>query len=109
MAVSRVQIILPQSNLTALNTAVNAYIASLVPGDDADPEDPVYECTGVQIVAPAGGLPFAVISVSPKAEEVSPDDQTPSDDDQPPADNQTPAGPTPSDDQTPADPDNGGD
>lgn len=98
MAVSRVQIILPQSDLTALNTAINAYITSLVPGDDADPEDPVYECTGVQIVAPAGGLPFAVISVSPKAEEASPDDQTPSDDEQPPVD-----------DQTPANPDNGGD
>ena len=55
---------------------INAYLASLVPGDDADPEDPVYECTGISVVAPYGGLPVALLSLSQKAAEsdVTPDD-----------------------------------
>lgn len=77
-----------QAPAEALDTQINAYLASLVPGDDADPEDPVYECTGISVVAPYGGLPVALLSLSQKAAEsdATPDDggdNTPND---PPAD-----------------------
>ena len=65
-----------QAPAESLDTQINAYLASLVPGDDADPEDPVYECTGISVVAPYGGLPVALLSLSQKAAEsdVTPDD-----------------------------------
>ena len=65
-----------QAPAEALDTQINAYLASLVPGDDADPEDPVYECTGISVVAPYGGLPVALLSLSQKAAEsdATPDD-----------------------------------
>ena len=69
-----------QAPAEALDTQINAYLASLVPGDDADPDDPVYECTGISVVAPCGGLPVALLSLSQKAAE---SDATPDD---PPAD-----------------------
>ena len=74
MAIALTKII--QAPADELDTKINAYIASLVPGDDADPEDPVYEVTAVSVVAPAGGLPFALLSLSQKAaeSEVTPDD-----------------------------------
>jgi hypothetical protein len=53
---------------------INAYLASLVPGDDADPDDPVYECTGISVIAPCGGLPVALLSLSQKAADTTPDD-----------------------------------
>ena len=65
-----------QASAEELDTKINAYLASLVPGDDADPDDPVYECTGISVVAPYGGLPVALLSLSQKAAEsdVTPDD-----------------------------------
>lgn len=65
-----------QASAEELDTKINAYLASLVPGDDADPEDPVYECTGISVVAPYGGLPVALLSLSQKAAEsdATPDD-----------------------------------
>ena len=65
-----------QASADELAGKINAYLASLVPGDDADPEDPVYECTGISVVAPCGGLPVALLSLSQKAAEsdVTPDD-----------------------------------
>lgn len=65
-----------QASAEELAGKINAYLASLVPGDDADPEDPVYECTGISVVAPYGGLPVALLSLSQKAAEsdVTPDD-----------------------------------
>lgn len=65
-----------QASAEELAGKINAYLASLVPGDDADPEDPVYECTGISVVAPCGGLPVALLSLSPKAAEpdATPDD-----------------------------------
>lgn len=72
-----------QAPAEALDTQINAYLASLVPGDDADPEDPVYECTGISVVAPYGGLPVALLSLSQKAAE---SDATPDDGGDPPSD-----------------------
>lgn len=65
-----------QAPAEELDTQINLYLASLVPGEDADPDDPVYECTGISVVAPCGGLPVALLSLSPKAAEsdVTPDD-----------------------------------
>ena len=65
-----------QAPAESLAAQINAYLASLVPGDDADPEDPVYECTGISVVAPYGGLPVALLSLSQKTAEsdVTPDD-----------------------------------
>ena len=65
-----------QAPAEELDTQINAYLASLVPGEDADPDDPVYECTGISVVAPCGGLPVALLSLSQKAAEsdVTPDD-----------------------------------
>ena len=63
-----------QASAEELDTKINAYLASLVPGDDADPEDPVYECTGISVVAPCGGLPVALLSLSQKAADTTPDD-----------------------------------
>lgn len=62
-----------QASAEELDTKINAYLASLVPGDDADPDDPVYECTGISVVAPCGGLPVALLSLSQKAAD-TPDD-----------------------------------
>ena len=72
-----------QAPAESLDTQINAYLASLVPGDDADPEDPVYECTGISVVAPYGGLPVALLSLSQKAAE---SDVTPDDGGDPPSD-----------------------
>lgn len=65
-----------QAPAEELDTQINAYLASLVPGDDADPDDPVYECTGISVVAPCGCLPVALLSLSQKAAEsdATPDD-----------------------------------
>lgn len=67
-----------QASADELDTKINTYLASLVPGEDADPDDPVYECTGISVVAPCGGLPVALLSLSQKAAEsdVTPDDGT---------------------------------
>ena len=72
-----------QAPAESLDTQINAYLASLVPGDDADPDDPVYECTGISVVAPYGGLPVALLSLSQKAAE---SDTTPDDGGDPPSD-----------------------
>ena len=72
-----------QAPAEELDTQINAYLASLVPGDDADPDDPVYECTGISVVAPYGGLPVALLSLSQKAAE---SDVTPDDGGDPPSD-----------------------
>ena len=63
-----------QASAEELDTKINAYLASLVPGEDADPDDPVYECTGISVVASYGGLPVALLSLSPKAADTTPDD-----------------------------------
>lgn len=63
-----------QAPAEELDTQINAYLASLVPGEDADPDDPVYECTGISVVAPCGGLPVALLSLSQKAADTTPDD-----------------------------------
>lgn len=65
-----------QAPAEALAGQINAYLASLVPGEDADPDDPVYECTGISLVAPCGGPPVALLSLSQKAAEsdTTPDD-----------------------------------
>lgn len=63
-----------QAPADELDTQINLYLASLVPGDDADPDDPVYECTGISVVAPCGGLPVALLSLSQKAADTAPDD-----------------------------------
>lgn len=63
-----------QASAEELDTEINTYLASLVPGEDADPDDPVYECTGISVVAPCGGLPVALLSLSQKAAEATPDD-----------------------------------
>lgn len=63
-----------QAPAEELDTQINAYLASLVPGEDADPDDPVYECTGISVVAPYGGLPVALLSLSQKAADTTPDD-----------------------------------
>lgn len=63
-----------QAPAEELDTQINLYLESLVPGDDADPDDPVYECTGISVVAPCGGLPVALLSLSQKAADTTPDD-----------------------------------
>lgn len=63
-----------QASADELAGKINAYLASLVPGDDADPDDPVYECTGISVVAPCGGLPVALLSLSQKTADITPDD-----------------------------------
>lgn len=63
-----------QASAEELDIKINAYLASLVPGEDADPDDPVYECTGISVVAPCGGLPVALLSLSQKAADTTPDD-----------------------------------
>ena len=65
-----------QASAEELDTKINAYLASLVPGEDADPDDPVYECISISVVAPCGGLPVALLSLSQKAAEA---DTTPDD------------------------------
>ena len=77
-----------QAPAEELDTQINAYLASLVPGEDADPEDPVYECTGISVVAPCGGQPVALLSLSQKAAEpdATPDDGGSDTPDDPPAD-----------------------
>lgn len=63
-----------QASAEELDTKINAYLASLVPGEDADPDDPVYECISISVVAPCGGLPVALLSLSQKAADTTPDD-----------------------------------
>ena len=77
-----------QASAEELDTKINTYLASLVPGEDADPDDPVYECTGISVVAPCGGLPVALLSLSQKAAEsdTTPDDGGNDNPDDPPAD-----------------------
>lgn len=65
-----------QASAEELDTKINLYLASLVPGEDADPDDPVYECISISVVAPYGGLPVALLSLSQKAAEA---DTTPDD------------------------------
>ena len=93
-----------QAPADELDTQINAYIASLVPGDDADPEDPVYEVTGVSVVAPAGGLPFALLSLSVQAAEESQPDDPQNEDPQ----NEDPQNEDPQAGDPPADNNNGG-
>lgn len=73
-----------QAPAEELDTQINAYLASLVPGEDADPDDPVYECTGISVVASCGGLPVALLSLSQKAAD-TPDDGGNDNPDDPPA------------------------
>ena len=102
MAIALTKII--QAPADELDTKINAYLASLVPGDDADPEDPVYEVTAVSVVAPAGGLPFALLSLSVQAAEESQPDDPQNDDPQ----NDDPQNDDPQAGDPPAANDNGG-